>query len=179
MKTGIDNLIKQLKMKTSIRALTLLLVFLCTSISSLRANETSVSPIQFNLKSFIRASVEFINKETMNADKLLQKLMNEKNTAKVCVCEIMELKSNNYQFQNVAVLSEKTNNGDLSADYETASKLLGKERKHLKKFFFDVIKVTQKITAATDCISLYLAIHKSAADLKLYDILDADIVRAK
>jgi hypothetical protein len=166
-------------MKTSIRTLTLAMVFLCATVSSLHANEAAASPVQFNLKSFIKASVEFVNKETMNADMLLQKLMNEKNTAKVCVCEIMELKSNNYQFQNVAVLSEKTNNGDLSADYKTASKLLSKERKHMKNFFFDVIKVTEKFTAATDCVSLYLTLRKGAVDLKLYDILDADIVRVK
>lgn len=166
-------------MKTSIRTFCSVLVILCTSFSSLQANESVASPVQFNLKSFIRASVQFMSKETMNADKLMQKMLNEKNTAKVCVCEIMELKSNNYEFQNVAVLSQKTNNGDLTADYKTASQLLSKEKKHMQNFFFDVVKVTGKITAATDCVSLYLAIRRNAADLKLYDILDADIARTK
>jgi hypothetical protein len=166
-------------MKTSIRTLSLAFVFLCVTVSSISANDSTASPAQFTLKSFIKASVQFMNNKNMNADMLLQMMANQNSTAKVCVCEIMELKSNNYQFQNVAVLSEKTNNGDLTADYKSASKLLSKERKHMKDFFFDVIKVTEKFTAATDCVSLYLMLRRDAVDLKLYDILDADIVRVK
>jgi hypothetical protein len=168
-------------MKTSIRTLILSLVFVCAGITGLKANDSKASPVSFqlNLKAYIKASIDFVNKEAMNADKLLEQMKTEKSSAKVCVCEIMELKSNNYQFDNVAVLSEKTNNGDMTADYKTASQLLSKEKKQMKTMFFDAIKVTQKFTAATDCVSLYLAIRSQSADLKLYDILNADIVRVK
>jgi hypothetical protein len=114
-----------------------------------------------------------------NAETLFEKVKNQRNTARVCVCQVLNLKNNNNDFENVALFSERTNYGDLTADYKSASQLLVSENKHLKSFFFDKVEVVNKITAPTDCVSLYLKMKSQNEELKLYDILNADINRVK
>lgn len=165
-------------MKTSIRTL---VAIVCMSLLMTPAfsNEESAMPLQFNLKTFIRSSVSFMAGGNMNAETILQKVKSQPNTARVCACEILKLKNNNNEFENVALFSEKTNYGDLSADYKTAGQLLNAENKHLKSFFFDQVEVKNKINAPTDCVSLYLRLKTQNDDLKMYDILNADINRVK
>jgi hypothetical protein len=164
-------------MKTTIRTLvSIACLFIITG--SANAEDKAASPVQFSLKAFIKSSVTFAGKG-MNADRLLEKARDSRNTAKVCACEIMKLQNSNDSYDQVAVFAEKTNNGDLSADYKKASLTLNGERKHMKEYFFDVVQVTQKIVAPTDCVSLYLSMKSSEANLKMYDILDADINRVK
>ena len=165
-------------MKTSIRTL---LTTICFSllVSSVSANEESASPVQFNLKAFIISSFKFMPSGNLNAETIIERVKNQPNTARVCACEILKLQNNNSQFENVAIMSERTNYGDLSADYKSAAQLLVTENKHLKSFFFDEVQVSNKITAPTDCVSLYLKMKSQNDDLKLYDILNADINRVK
>jgi hypothetical protein len=167
-------------MKTTIRTLvSILCLVLATGI--VKAGEEAASPVnlELNLKTLIKSSVTFMNGSAMNTEKLVRKMKENRNTAKVCACEILKLRNNNDQFEQVAVFAEKTNYGDLTADYKKASLTLNGERKHMKAYFFDVVEVTQKITAPTDCLSLYLSMKSSEQVLILYDILDADINRVK
>jgi hypothetical protein len=165
-------------MKTSIRTL---LAIVCTSFiaGNSFANEESANPVQLNLKSYIRSTVSFMSGSNYNADKLMDKVKNQPNTARVCACQVLTLKNNNNEFENVALFSEKTNYGDLTADYKVASQLLVTENKQLKSFFFDKVEVVNKINAPTDCVSLYLKMKSQNEELKLYDILNADINRVK
>ncbi len=165
-------------MKTSIRTL-LAVVCMSMFVSYSFANDESASPVQLNLRAYIRSSVSFMSGSNFNAETLIQKVKNQPNTARVCACQVLTLKNNNNEFENVALFSEKTNYGDLSADYKAANQLLVTENKHLKSFFFDKVEVVNKITAPTDCVSLYLKMKSQNDELKLYDILNADINRVK
>src|SRR5690606_36167040 len=91
---------------------TLFIAILLTSSLSATAGDEAVRPSQFNLKAFVRASLNFIGGNSYKADALVEKLQS-KPTDRVCVCEIMELQNNNATYSNVALLSEKTNNGDM------------------------------------------------------------------
>lgn len=175
MKPRIVNLIKSTKMKSFLRtrfcSLSVIFFLLCTL--SVKAGDDVVRPHQFDLAKLVRASVNFLGGNAGKAEVLLEKLKNRQ-TDRICVCEIMELQNANAQFSNVAVLAEKTNNGDMGKGYKVAERQITQEKKQMKAQFFDDIKVNARIAVATDCLSLYIKLRQETTGLKLYDILDAD-----
>lgn len=98
----------------------------------------------------------------------------EKNNAKICACQLLDVKSTNEDFQNLAVFAEKTNNGDLSNEKEATVQVLNKERKNLKTFYSN-ITVTRQIVVTTDCASLYKQLKGAYENLKVFETLDADV----
>ena len=167
-------------MKTVLRTRFLLVVLASFTFTLAKANNEKTSPYQFSISEFVKATVQFLHANPSKASNFLQKLK-EKNTSRICVCEIMDLQNNNSEFSGVALFSEKTNNGDVSRDIHKAEKVMDQEKKHMKELFFDKVKVTNKITAATDCLSLYMKLNRGTGGtdgIKMYDILDADILSA-
>ncbi|MBC7827805.1 MAG: hypothetical protein H7122_08670 [Chitinophagaceae bacterium] len=98
----------------------------------------------------------------------------EKNNAKICACQMMDVKSNNEDLKNLVVFAEKTNNGDLSNEYQAAMQVLHKEKKNLKTFY-STITVKREILVTTDCASLYKQLKGTYENLKVLETLDADI----
>jgi hypothetical protein len=105
-----------------------------------------------------------------------EKNFNNDLVAKVCACQLLTVKTGNREIENVAVFSEKINNGDLSADFAVATQVLENERKHMKLFFYDKIKVVGKQVVATDCKTFYKQLKVKYSDLKMYEVLDADVI---
>lgn len=108
-----------------------------------------------------------------------EKSLFEKSAAKVCACQVLRVSSNNEGENYIAVFAQGTNNGDLSANFSDAMNVLEKEKKNLKSLFYNKIKTTENVTAATDCSSLYRNIQIKYQDVKMYDILDADALSKK
>ena len=98
----------------------------------------------------------------------------EKNNAKICACQLLDVKSNNEDLQNIVVFAEKTNNGDLSNEQKAAMEVIKKEKKNLKTFY-STITVTREIIVTTDCASLYKQLKGAYNNLKVLETLDADI----
>ena len=95
--------------------------------------------------------------------------------SKICSCQVLELRSNNYRHKNVAVFAEKTNYGNYSTDFGIACAAIEKEKKHLKQLFYDRLTVVKKMAEATDCKSLFAKLKVADQSIVLYDILDADL----
>lgn len=98
----------------------------------------------------------------------------EKNNAKICACQLMDVKSNNEDLKNVAVFAEKTNNGDLTNEHKATLEVIQKEKKNLKSFYSKVT-VTREIIVTTDCASLYKQLKGAYDNLKVFETLDADV----
>ena len=167
-------------MKTFNRILQVLIV-LCLLIASARAGEKNVDPVAHKLAGTVRNSIHFMTGGAMTAERFLQRLeaARKSKQAHVCVCEIIRLENNNDSHEEVALMSEMTDNGDLSREYRAAGRQLVSERRRLRELFFDVVKVTEKLNAPVDCVSLFLMMAEKRSDLKMYDILDADILNAR
>jgi hypothetical protein len=97
-----------------------------------------------------------------------------KATAKICACQILRVESNNEEKNYIAVFAQGTNTGNLSSDFNIATNVLAKEKKHMGNLFYDKVKVAENLTAATDCKLLYRNIKVKYENVKMYDILDAD-----
>jgi len=151
--------------------------FMLIAIST-TAGEKSASPFNFTLKNLIAAekAIEVSNASINRA--FGNSANKEKNRSKVCACEILKLSNNNSEKENVAIFSEITNNGDINAEYKTALEILQQQKKNMKDHYYDKVKVNQTITATTDCKTLYLKMSKGDGGLVMYDILDADVLRA-
>ena len=98
----------------------------------------------------------------------------EKNNAKICACQLMDVKSKNEDLQNLVVFAEKTNNGDLTNEQKITMTVLQKEKKNMKTFYSE-IKVKRELVVATDCASLYKQLKGAYDNLKVFGTLDADI----
>lgn len=94
--------------------------------------------------------------------------------SRVCACQLLQVQSGNEKDKYLAVLAQRTNNGKLSADFILASSIIEKEKKHLKSFFYTDIKVVERKVEATDCSLLYANLKARYANVRLYEILDAD-----
>jgi hypothetical protein len=97
------------------------------------------------------------------------------NGLKVCSCEILSVSSGKNQYDGVAVFAEKSFKGSYAANISAANKILEKERKHLKNYFYDHLKVLQRVQGAQDCRSLFIQLKMENQSLQMYDILDADV----
>jgi hypothetical protein len=96
------------------------------------------------------------------------------NSGKICSCQILDLESSNFHHQQVVLLAEKTIHGE-SSDYSLIRSRIQKEKKQLKKMFYDKVKVVSEIQGAGSCKSLYIRLKSADSNLQLYEILNADI----
>jgi hypothetical protein len=94
-------------------------------------------------------------------------------SSRICSCQILNLESSNYDHRAVVLLSEKTYDGTPAA-YSAAKTRLLKEKKHLKKMFYDKVKVIGEFQAAGSCKSMFLRLQTTNNNLRLYEILSAD-----
>jgi hypothetical protein len=127
------------------------------------ANDGRNSPSQFTAARFM-ASV-----------KRVDSIIAIHNTAKVCACQILNLRSNNHHVKNAVVFAEKTNNeGD--NNLVQAKIRLEREKRLMRILFFNKIEVIARTTAETDCNTLFIQLKKKQNDLLLYEVLNADIL---
>ena len=91
-----------------------------------------------------------------------------------CSCQIMHLSSSNYDHQAMAVFAEKTNRGE-GTEFAEAKSRIEKEKKKLKKQFYDKVTVVAEMTAPVSCQALYKQLKSNDQSLQVFDILDADI----
>ena len=115
-----------------------------------------------------------------NSSLLINSIKNapvEKNNAKICACQLMDVKSTNEDLKNLVVFAEKTNNGDLTNEQKAMMTVLQKEKKNLKTFYSQ-ITITREIVVTMDCASLYKQLKGSYDNLKVFGMLDADIKTA-
>lgn len=100
-------------------------------------------------------------------------------SSKVCSCQILNVKSNNEDVENVAVFAQKTNNGDISADLNAATATIEAAKKQMKGRFYTNVKVVARRQVAIPCSELYKQLKNQNQDIKMYDILDADALSRK
>lgn len=117
----------------------------------------------------------FLHRAIAAAEKLNLSKEHVKKEGKICSCQVLDLKSSNYEHKHVAVFAEKSKYDDFSADFHAAKIAIEKEKKHLKDFFYDQLQVVGNISEETDCRTLYLKLKYADQSLVLYDILNADL----
>lgn len=118
---------------------------------------------------------QFTTARFMASVKRVDSIIAVNTTAKVCACQILNLRSNNHHVMNAVVFAEKTNKeGD--NDLEQAKIRLEREKRLMRILFFNKIEVIARTTAETDCNTLFIQLKKKQDDLLLYEVLNADIL---
>jgi hypothetical protein len=93
---------------------------------------------------------------------------------RICSCQILNLGSSNYDHRYVVLLAEKTNDGSGEA-YIVAKNRIQKEKKFLKQMFYDKVKVVAEMQGTGTCKSMFYQLRTADKNLKLYEILNADL----
>jgi hypothetical protein len=155
------------------------LIFLCLAALNTFASGGSSAPkyiLNFNTEHFRKFNKDFLN---LLGNEIFARAVSPsaKRAAEshghICSCQILDLKSRNYQYQHVVLLAEKTNNGS-AGDFEQAKAHIAKEKKHLRKMFFDRITVISEQQGAGSCQEMYFKLKTSDSRLQLLEILNAD-----
>lgn len=94
-------------------------------------------------------------------------------SSRICSCQVLNLESSNYDHRSVVLLSEKSNDGTPAA-YSAAKNRLLKEKRLLKKMFYDKVKVVAEFQGTGSCKSMFLQLRSTDKNLQLYEILNAD-----
>src|SRR5450755_5091116 len=140
------------------------------SVRPVRAVAFHVNQIE-KLDSFLKARVTVISvKKTSEMSP--EEVSNS--TGRICSCQILNLESSNYDHRYVVLLAEKTNDGSGTA-FALARNRLQKEKKLLKKMFYDKIKVVSEMQGTGSCNSMFYQLRMADSNLQLYEILNADI----
>lgn len=108
--------------------------------------------------------------------KAIDSIITANAAAKVCACQILNLRSNNHHVKNAVVFAEKTNSEGQSSNLAKAQSRLEKEKRMMRSLFYNKIRVIAKTSAATDCNTLFRQLKKKQDNLLLYEVLNADIV---
>ena len=148
-------------MNACIKTWFLLIAFIAIN-NTLTANDGHAAPSAFSTKRFTYSVKAF--------DSIISVIP----AAKVCACQILNLRSNNHHVKNAAVFAEKTSK-EGNSDLAKARLRLEREKRVLRLLFYTKIQVIAKTTAATDCNSLFKLLKKKQDNLLLYEVLDADI----
>jgi hypothetical protein len=126
--------------------------------------------IVLKLDSFLSSAVSAIPVERESG---IQDIEASHSSSRICSCQVLNLESSNYEHHSVVLLSEKTNDGTTAA-YSAAKNRLIKEKRLLKKMFYDKVKVIAAFQGAGSCKSMFRSLQATNRDLKLYEILNAD-----
>ena len=122
------------------------------------------------LDSFLsaRSSVITIKKQTeLSAEET------SVSSGKICSCQVLNLESSNYNHRYVVLLAEKKNDGS-SLAFEQAKSRIQKEKKHLKKMFYDKVKVVAEMQGIGSCKAMFFQLRTADSNMQLYEILNAD-----
>jgi glutamine amidotransferase PdxT len=149
--------------------ITLIIALVLTSSVLFANGEGNVRP------QFVRSEkfVELISSEKFNPTPVVDK----KETA--TPASSAKVSNNNDQINYVAVMVEKTNFGELNNSFSVAMSVLEKEKKQMKSLFFPTMKTVEKYTVYSSCQALAGRLKNLNNSLKVYDILDADILGSK
>lgn len=132
---------------------------------------------------FVRSEkfVQLISSESFNPAPVVNKNENANpaTAAKVCACQVLNVANNNDEISFVAVMVEKTNFGELNNSFTIAQDVLEKEKKQMKNMFFPKMKIVEKYSVYSSCEALAGRLKNLNNTLKVYDILDADILGSK
>ncbi len=145
------------------------------------ASASFANPGSNNRPSFVRSTkfLDVIRNSDTATDKNnepVNKEIPKAKAAKVCACQILNVSSNNERLEYVAVMAEKTSLGELNDSYSVAKSVIEKEKRLMKNQFYPKMKVLEKYTVFSSCKTLAAKLASENIELKVYDILDADIL---
>ncbi|MEP7259347.1 MAG: hypothetical protein ABI687_13185, partial [Flavitalea sp.] len=70
--------------------------------------------------------------------------------SKICACQVLNVNSKNQRNLRIAVLVEKTS-GESASDLALIRAMFDKEKRYMKYFFYDEMKMIGNMMAPTDC----------------------------
>lgn len=162
-------------MKSLIRIVFALLILTLTLSTSFAGNGSARPINQFaGISTFSIQVVDSFLSISLDVSSLPPESENNYSKTRICSCQILNLESANYDHRHIALFAEETNHGS-SSDFRVARNRIEKEKKQLKRMFYDKVKVLAEVAGAGSCHSMYVRLKTNDGSLQMYEILNADI----
>ena len=97
---------------------------------------------------------------------------------KICSCQLLKVYTDKYDPQLTALFAEKTPDSKRKNEYRLLGEYINREKIYLKIVFARTVEMLDNIERNTSCLSLYDELKKQYGQLKLYNIIDVDILLA-
>lgn len=95
---------------------------------------------------------------------------------KICSCRLMDVQTSRYEKELVGIFAEMMPEGKMTSNYRLMDELIRRETVYFRIVFAKSAEVRETFRSATDCRSLYFRLKATNSRLRLYNILDADIL---
>jgi hypothetical protein len=89
--------------------------------------------------------------------------------ARICSCQILDLSSANYDHRHVALFAEGAGS---STGFSAARKRINREKKQLRRMFYNKVELVEEHTATGSCRALYARLKSRDRKLRVYEVLD-------
>ena len=97
---------------------------------------------------------------------------------KICSCQLLNVQTNKFETQLVGIFAEKTPEGKTVNNYKLMNEFIRREAIYFRIVFTRSAEVKEQVKSKTDCLSLYNKLKAENSQLKMYNILDVDILSA-
>jgi len=97
---------------------------------------------------------------------------------KICVCRLVEVRSDSYETHLAGFFAEKTSQGKPARDYKILNEYIRREKEYFRFAFLQSLKQKTYVKTKRDCRSLYQELKKKNRKLNLYNIIDVDALMA-
>lgn len=97
---------------------------------------------------------------------------------KICSCQLMNTDAGKVESQLIGIFAEKTLDGKVPNNYRLMNEFIRREKIYFKIVFVRSIELREEIKAETDCMSLFNKLKKENSGLRMYNIIDVDILAA-
>jgi hypothetical protein len=95
---------------------------------------------------------------------------------KICSCQLMNTDAGKVESQLIGIFAEKTLDGKPLNNYRIMNEFIRREKIYFKIVFVRSMELKEEIKAETDCMSLYNKLKKENSGLRMYNIIDVDIL---
>jgi hypothetical protein len=96
---------------------------------------------------------------------------------KICSCQLMNVQATkNSRDHLVAIFAEKTRKGKDIINYKLMDEYIRKEKIYFKIVFIRSLEVQKRIKSKSDCLTLYTKVKAANEDVKLYNIINVDVL---
>lgn len=133
------------------------------------------------LTSFIASAGDLDTFQTnTRKDTLLEKNVTDSISLskKVCSCQLVNVKTEKYGSELVAIFAEKTLEGKAIKNYRILDEYIRREAIYFRIAFLESLNHERSFRVANDCSSLYKELKLKHAGLRMYNIIDVDALTA-
>jgi hypothetical protein len=111
-------------------------------------------------------------------DTVLTKVDSVFSPKKVCSCKVLQVKTGAFETESetVAIFAEKTMEGKLRTNYKILNEYIRRDKIYFRIAYLESMVMRESFKTTGDCNTLYRELKKKINNLRMYSIIDVDLL---